>query len=63
MASTPAAAAGPAGAAGPLPPARGLGGEQPGPAELGDGAGRGGPGAPLQCEDCGRFIPALDSHG
>eukprot|EP00969_Alexandrium_andersonii_P065817 2902083-Alexandrium_andersonii.AAC.1 len=63
MALTPATAAGLADAAGPLPPALGLSGEQPGPAELGDGAGRDGPGAALQCGDCGRFIPALDSHG
>eukprot|EP00969_Alexandrium_andersonii_P253122 11186957-Alexandrium_andersonii.AAC.1 len=63
MASAPPAAAGPAGEPNTLPPVRGLSRERPGPDDPADAAGRGDPQAPLQCGDCERSIPTLDSHG
>eukprot|EP00969_Alexandrium_andersonii_P033597 1468704-Alexandrium_andersonii.AAC.1 len=47
-------------------PARGApggGGPGRGPGGSEGEAGRDGPAAPLQCDGCGRSIPALDAHG
>eukprot|EP00969_Alexandrium_andersonii_P343950 15202274-Alexandrium_andersonii.AAC.1 len=63
MASAPPAAAGPAGEPRAPPPVRALSRERPLPADPAVAAGRGDPQARLQCGDCERSIPALDSHG
>eukprot|EP00969_Alexandrium_andersonii_P296637 13107900-Alexandrium_andersonii.AAC.1 len=63
MASAPPAAAGSAGEPSAPPPARALSRERPPSGDPASAAGRGDPRAPLQCGDCERSIPALDSHG
>eukprot|EP00969_Alexandrium_andersonii_P032314 1410771-Alexandrium_andersonii.AAC.1 len=66
MSSLPATSASPASPPVMPPPARGApGGRGPGsgPGGAEGDAGHDGPAAPLQCDDCGRFIPALDAHG